>query len=474
MSNIVNLRPDRNPVELEFIDRLVGRYKGTGPRYTSYPTVIEFSEHFAEEDLLGYLEISNQKQIPADLSLYLHLPFCSHLCFYCGCNKVVTKNQSKARTYLDYLFREIAYYGDLVDSKRAVRQLHFGGGTPTFYDVEQIAAILEGLDEQFYMVSDPSRDYSIEIDPRTVDHNYIQDLASLGFNRISLGVQDFDPEVQKAVHRIQDERTVNRLVEQARSDGIGSINFDLIYGLPKQTIQSFSRTLDRVIESSPDRISVYQYAHLPERFTAQKRINESDLPNTRTRLDLQKLTIEKLLGAGYVYIGMDHFAKPNDPLVKAMSDGSLRRSFQGYTTHMDCELIGMGVSAIGELEGCMYQNAKTLDEYYMDMEAGKLPVRKGVVLSREDKIRKQVIMDVMCHGRVDKRAFRTRYEDDFDLYFADEQPALDKLYSDGLVDYGPEHISVTEQGRYMLRNIAMVFDRYRNSLTSETRFSKTV
>ena len=463
-----------NTIDLGFIDQLAGRYKDTGPRYTSYPTVVEFSDQFSEDDLLPHLEVSNRQSEPADLSLYLHLPFCSHLCFYCGCNKVVTRNQSKARTYLAFLFREMEYYGELVDSQREIRQLHFGGGTPTFYDVEQIAAILQGLDSRFRLVSDRYRDYSIEIDPRTVDHNYIQDLSSLGFNRISLGVQDFDAEVQKAVHRIQSAHSVIRLVEQARADGINSINFDLIYGLPKQTLKSFTSTLNQVIDAAPDRISVYHYAHLPDRFPAQKRILESDLPTKRTRLDLQKLTIEMLLEAGYVYIGMDHFARPNDPLVQAMHDGSLRRSFQGYTTHMECELIGMGVSAIGELEGCMYQNAKTLDEYYADIEQGQLPVRKGIALSNDDKIRKRVIMEVMCHGQIDKCAFQAETALDFDGYFSRELGDLASLSADDLIHHEPDKISVTTQGRYMLRNIAMVFDRYRNNPNTYAGFSKTV
>lgn len=478
MSNVVDIRStDRseiNTIDLGFIDQLAGRYQETGPRYTSYPTVIEFSDKFSEDDLLGYLEVSNRQSAPADLSLYLHLPFCSHLCFYCGCNKVVTRNQSKARTYLDFLFREMEYYGELVDPQREIRQLHFGGGTPTFYDVEQIAAILKGLDSRFRLVSDQYRDYSIEIDPRTVDHNYIQDLSSLGFNRISLGVQDFDPDVQKAVHRIQSAHSVIRLVEQARADGIKSVNFDLIYGLPRQTLKSFTSTLDQVIDAAPDRISVYHYAHLPERFPAQKRIIESELPTKRTRLDLQKLTIEMLLDAGYVYIGMDHFARPNDPLVQAMQDGSLRRSFQGYTTHMECELIGMGVSAIGELDGCMYQNAKTLDEYYADIEQGQLPIRKGVALTEDDKIRKHVIMEVMCHGQINKRAFQAETALHFDEYFSRELGDLVRLGEDNLIQQEPDKISVTTEGRYMLRNIAMVFDRYRNDPNTHTGFSKTV
>ena len=478
MSNVINMRPAAEPeirtIDLGFIDQLAGRYKETGPRYTSYPTVIEFSDQFSEDDLLGHLKASNQHAEPADLSLYLHLPFCSHLCFYCGCNKVVTRNQSKARTYLDFLFREMAFYGDLIDPGREIRQLHFGGGTPTFYDVEQIAAILQGLDSQFKLVSDQFRDYSIEIDPRTVDHNYLQDLSSLGFNRISLGVQDFDPHVQKAVHRIQSAQSVIRLVEQARADGINSINFDLIYGLPKQTVNSFTSTLDQVIDAVPDRISVYHYAHLPERFPAQKRIKESDLPTKRIRLDLQKLTIEKLLDAGYVYVGMDHFARPNDPLVRAMQDGSLRRSFQGYTTHKECELIGMGVSAIGELEGCMYQNAKTLDEYYADIAEGQLPIRKGIALSADDKIRKRIIMEVMCHGQIDKHRFLAETEIEFDDYFSKELSDLVSLTEDKLIQQEPDRISVTTEGRYMLRNIAMVFDRYRNNPNNHTRFSKTV
>ena len=404
------------------LQSLLGRYPASGPRYTSYPTAADFSTDFSASDLdrsIAFSNVQNRRSEAArDLSVYLHLPFCEHLCFYCGCNKVLTRNRGKGVDYLGHLFREMELWRARLEGERTVRQLHLGGGTPTFFDVTQIRQVTERLGQCFNLVpANPDRDYSIEIDPRTVDAAYVAELVEVGFNRMSIGVQDFDPDVQEAVHRLQDADHVARLVESARACGVGSLNLDLIYGLPRQSVDSFRRTLARVVECSPDRLSIYQYAHLPERFPAQQRIVEAELPDVETRLALQQLTTDTLAEAGYVHIGMDHFARPEDPLVSAMGDGTLKRSFQGYTTHGDCELLGMGVSSIGEIGDCLYQNSKQLDAYYESVDAGRLAVERGIRMDTDDHVRKSVIMDIMCHGEVDRGAFRETHGIGFDEYF---------------------------------------------------------
>ncbi|MFA9420437.1 MAG: oxygen-independent coproporphyrinogen III oxidase [Gammaproteobacteria bacterium] len=451
----------------------IEKYDTTGPRYTSYPTAVEFHEGIDSEDYKRAAIDANGALLPRDLSLYFHLPFCRHLCFYCGCNKIVTKNQQKSDKYLDYLFREIKMHGELIDHDRKVQQLHLGGGTPTYYSVDQIEMLMNQVRRYFSLVSADDRDYSIEIDPRTVGYQYLLNLKRLGFNRISLGVQDFNPQVQKAIHRIQPESQTQDLILQARSLGYQSINVDLICGLPKQNPDSFATTLDRIIKCAPDRISIYSYAHLPAMFPAQKRIHEEDLPEADEKIALYQMTAEKLLAAGYQHIGMDHFARPDDALAIALSEKTLHRSFQGYTTHKDCDLLGIGVSSIGSMEQLYYQNARDLDEYYRLLDEGQLPVKRGVKLSLDDIIRKSVIMQIMCEGKIDKAQIQQFHGIRFDVYFDSELKALDKLVDDGLLEVDDKQIRITPTGRFFLRNIAMVFDAYRQSGPS-SRFSKVL
>jgi oxygen-independent coproporphyrinogen-3 oxidase len=470
-TNDMNTTPNW-PIDLDI--ETIGKYDITGPRYTSYPTAIEFHDGIDSRDYQQAAADANGAFLPRDLSLYFHLPFCRHLCFYCGCNKIVTRNLQKSDKYLDYLFREIRMHGELTDGDRKVRQLHLGGGTPTFYTADQIELLMNQIRRYFSLVSDEERDYSIEIDPRTVGYQYLLHLKRLGFNRISLGVQDFNAKVQKAVHRIQPESLTRELILQARSLGFQSINVDLICGLPKQTLRSFGATMDSIVSCAPDRISVYNYAHLPAMFPAQKRINEADLPNAEEKIALYQLTMEKLLAAGYQHIGMDHFARSDDSLTAAMSQQTLHRSFQGYTTHKDCDLIGIGVSSIGSFEEFYYQNARDLEGYYDLIDKQQLPIKKGVELSLDDRIRKSVIMQIMCEGKIDKLQTQQYFGIRFDAYFESELRALDGLAEDGLVEVEAREIRITPIGRFFLRNIAMVFDAYRNTSVREGRFSKVL
>jgi len=470
--NIIDIKPARSDqVCLDLVT--IEKYDTTGPRYTSYPTAVEFHDGIDCEDYKRAAIDANGALLPRDLSLYFHLPFCRHLCFYCGCNKIVTKNQQKSNKYLDYLFREIKMHGELIDHDRKVQQLHLGGGTPTFYSVDQIEMLMNQVRRYFSLVSADDRDYSIEIDPRTVGYQYLLNLKRLGFNRISLGVQDFNPQVQKAIHRIQPESQTKDLILQARSLGYQSINVDLICGLPKQNQDSFATTLERIIKCAPDRISIYSYAHLPTRFPAQKRIHEEDLPEADEKIALYQMTAEKLLAAGYQHIGMDHFARPDDALAIALSEKTLHRSFQGYTTHKECDLLGIGVSSIGSMEQLYYQNARDLDEYYRLIDEEQLPVKRGVKLSLDDNIRKSVIMQIMCEGIIDKAQIQQFHGIRFDVYFDSELKALDKLVDDGLLEVDEKQIRITPTGRFFLRNIAMVFDAYRQSGPG-TRFSKVL
>ena len=451
---------------------LTQKYAGSGPRYTSYPTALEFKEEFNSEDFLEHVRISNENPIPSDLSLYFHMPFCRHLCFYCGCNKIVTKNKQKGIDYLGYLTREIDRVGEYVDLDRKVMQLHLGGGTPTFFDLEQIRYLFDQISKQYLLTLNTDRDYSIEIDPRTVDTEYMYGLGSLGFNRISIGVQDCDAEVQKAIHRVQDNDHIADLVASARKSGLQSINLDLVYGLPRQTIASFSNTLKFVAELQPDRLSIFHYAHMPQRFPAQRRILDEDLPDKQTKLTFQQMAIEILSDAGYCHIGMDHFAKQSDSLTEAIQTGSIQRNFQGYTTHSRCDQLGFGVSSIGDIGGCLYQNEKDLGAYYERIDAGELPIARGLSRTGDDVIREQVIMKIMCTQAIDKQQFRQKTGMPFDEYFLAEQPAIQKFISDGLVESNDSCFSITPNGRFMLRTIALAFDKYRRQQTQSATLSR--
>ncbi|HKK05618.1 MAG TPA: oxygen-independent coproporphyrinogen III oxidase [Gammaproteobacteria bacterium] len=466
--------------DLVFDPDLVRRYDRAGPRYTSYPTAVQFHEGFTEADYREHCRSSNQRGRPAEqgggaapLSLYFHLPFCDTVCYYCACNKVVTKNRGRAAPYLERLHREIALQAALFDDARPVDQLHWGGGTPTFISHDEMRALMAHTRRHFALHEDDSGEYSIEIDPREVGTETIALLRELGFNRMSLGVQDFEPQVQKAVNRIQSEAQTLAAMDSARREGFKSISIDLIYGLPHQSVSSFARTLDRVIAADPDRLSIFNYAHLPELFKPQRRIQAEDLPSPEEKLDILRFSIERLTGAGYVYIGMDHFAKPDDELAVAQREGSLYRNFQGYSTHAECDLVAMGITAIGMVADSYSQNVRTLDEYYERVDADRLPIFRGIALSDDDRLRRAVITDLICHFRLDMQAVAARFGIDFADYFAEELAELARMHEDGLLDLDSRQIQVRPAGKLLIRNICMVFDRYLKAAASE-RFSKVI
>jgi oxygen-independent coproporphyrinogen-3 oxidase len=442
------------------IATLLRRYDRPGPRYTSYPTAPQFQSGFGEAQLREAALASNGDPIPRRLSLYVHVPFCMSPCFYCGCNRIITRDLARAETYLARLYREIDMTAALFDRDREVIQLHFGGGTPNFLSPAQLRDVVDCLRRHFLFSSSSGRDLSIELDPRFTNPADIAQLAAIGFNRASLGVQDFDPDVQAAVNRIQSVEETRAVVEACRAHGFRSVNIDLIYGLPKQNPEAFARTLDTVLDMRPDRLAVYSYAHLPELFKAQRQIDAADLPDTETKLSLLQLAIDKLTDAGYVYIGMDHFALPDDDLAQAQQRGSLHRNFMGYTTHADSDLIGLGVSAISHIGDSFSQNPRDLASWQIAIDNGHLPVFRGMTLDEDDRLRADLIQQLMCQGEVLVAALERRYDIDFDSYFADALAKLAPLQADGLVRLEPGRIVVGSRGRLLLRNIAMCFDRY--------------
>ena len=455
-----------------FDQDLIVRYGGRGPRYTSYPTALQFNDELTEVDYRAKAKESNDTDVP--LSLYIHIPFCHSLCYYCGCNKIVTRNEDRVARYMEMLYKEIDMQSELFAKDRKVEQLHFGGGTPTYLDKEQLGALMDHLRASFNFDTSGEREFSIEVDPRTVDEERIQELWDLGFNRLSLGIQDFDVQVQKAVNRAQSPDEVQALMDSARAAGFGSISFDLIYGLPHQTVASFDKTLDVAIAMKPDRLAVYNYAHLPQRFKGQRMINADDIPSPETKLDLLHHTIDKLCDAGFVYIGMDHFALPEDELVLAQKDGTLQRNFQGYSTHRQCDLVALGVSGIGSIGNMFAQNSVTTMEYEEIIERGELPIVKGLLIDDDDLIRAAVIQDLMCYDSLSFDDFGAQHGIDFRKYFASEIGKLDILEKDGLIELSEAGISITPSGRLLLRNIAMTFDRYIDLEENDNRFSKAI
>ncbi len=446
---------------------LIKKYDQSGPRYTSYPTANNFSK-FTQQQYEAQVALSNSRQGP--ISLYCHIPFCDTVCFYCGCNKVVTKDKTKAQTYLQALFKEIDMQSMLFDKTRQVEQMHFGGGTPTFLSNEQIIKLSEKLQSAFWFADDG--EYSIEIDPRGVDGNTIKALIKARFNRISLGIQDFNTDVQKAINRIQSFEQTQSVIRIARENGFESVSIDLIYGLPKQSVETFKTTLNQVAELRPDRISIFNYAHLPELFKPQRRINIAELPSADEKLAIFKYSIDFLLAQGYVYIGMDHFALPQDPLAIAQEEGHLYRNFQGYSTHADCDIVGLGLSSIAQVGESFSQNEKDLDSYYQKINIGKLPVVKGKIISKDDKIRHAVIMDLICHFQFDFDKIEQNFSINFRDYFKDTFASLTAMHNDGLIELDNHSIQVMEKGKFLIRNICMVFDAY--LATSKTQFSKTI
>ncbi len=462
-----------SPHQLTFDPDLIRRYDKSGPRYTSYPTAVQFHTGFSEADYRAWAKRTNESSPPRPLSLYFHLPFCDTVCFYCACNKVVTKDRKRASPYLGRLHREIALQAELFDRSRTVEQLHWGGGTPTFISHEEIEELMNITREHFRLRDDDKGEYGIEVDPREVRPETLALLRNLGFNRLSMGVQDFDPVVQKAVNRIQSEAETFAVLNQARALGFRSISMDLIYGLPHQTVASFGRTLEKIIHAGPDRLSVFNYAHLPEMFKPQRRIRAEDLPSPQEKLNILQLTIERLTQAGYVYIGMDHFARPDDELAVAQRNGTLYRNFQGYSTHAECDLIGMGMTAIGMVGDCYSQNQRTLEDYYAALDAGKLPVMRGITLNADDKLRRAIITQLICHFTLDLLAVERAYGIRFADYFATELADLEIMQQDGLLDIDATSIRVRPAGKLLIRNICMVFDRYLRQ-KQEQRYSKVI
>ncbi len=459
--------------QVRFDSELIRRHGGRGPRYTSYPTAPQFTSSFDSDDYRRHAERSNTGSA-APLSLYLHLPFCRSLCYYCGCNKVITRNEKRAQEYLETLQREATMHSALYDATRRVEQVHLGGGTPTYYTDGQLGELMAHLRKQFTFAPADQLQCSIEVDPRTVGPERIAALAALGFNRLSLGIQDFDPLVQRAVNRPQSHGKTIALMEAARTMAFRSISVDLIYGLPHQNTERFSRTLDAVIDARPDRISLYSYAHLPQLFKAQELINAYDLPSDQEKLAILELSIARLCGAGYEYIGMDHFALADDELVEARDHGHLHRNFQGYSTHAHCDMISLGASAIGNVADSFYQNEKNTNAYCDAVNAGRLPIVRGMALSDDDVLRAEIIQSLMCDGHLNMRAVERAHRLDFHEYFADDLNALSALADDGLVTLEGDDIRITASGQLLLRPIAMCFDRYLREAASTQGFSKVI
>ena len=457
---------------LTFNRALVEKYDRPGPRYTSYPTAPQFHQAFAEDDYKRAAALSNQA--PAKpLSIYIHIPFCKSLCYYCACNKIITQKTHRAVEYLDYLKREIALQAALFDRSRKLTQLHLGGGTPTYLTSEQLSELMSCLREHFNLDESDNHEFSIEVDPRTIDTARIAELRSQGFNRLSFGVQDFDEKVQAAVNRLQSEQQVYDLVAAARAAKFKSVSVDLIYGLPLQTVASFDTTLSKIIALRPDRIAAYSYAHLPELVRAQRLIRREDMPPPERKLELLELTIARLTAAGYVYIGMDHFALPDDELVIAREKGTLQRNFQGYSTHAQCDLIGLGVSSIGMVADSYSQSVKELSQYYARIDQGLLPVHRGYRLNDDDRLRREVIVDLMCHGRIDFAKIEANHAIVFREYFAEALEKLAEPVADGLVQITDTAVILLPQGQLMMRNVAMAFDAYLGG-EQTGRFSRTV
>ncbi|MDH2435107.1 oxygen-independent coproporphyrinogen III oxidase [Pokkaliibacter sp. MBI-7] len=465
----VNLSPlpDLHPV---WVPELISRYDSAGPRYTSYPTAVDFRT-LEGNDILQHAAASIRAEAP--LSLYFHIPFCEHVCYYCACNKVITRQHQRVRSYLDKLYQEIAFYAERFAEGRVVEQLHFGGGTPTFLSDTELQEVMAVIRRHFTLRDDDKADYSIEIDPRTVTGDTLKVLRDLGFNRLSFGIQDTNPAVQAAVNRVQPLEQVAELLQQARQLGFRSINFDLIYGLPLQTPDSFAETLETVIALSPDRLSVFNYAHLPDRFRPQRHIRAEDLPTPQMKLSILQHCIERLDQAGYQYIGMDHFAKPDDELAMAQREGKLHRNFQGYTTRGDCELLAMGASSISQVGDTYFQNMHDVGQWSDALDSQGNAICKGIQLSYDDRVRRALITQLICHFQLDTATFSTTWQINFNEYFAKELNALGGHINDGLISISAGSLTILPPGRLLIRSICMLFDSYRQAQI-EQRFSRII
>ena len=465
-----------NTQELIFDASLTTKYDVSGPRYTSYPTADRFVEAFGAKDYCNWLARRTVDGgglgLSRPLSLYVHLPFCRSICYYCACNKIITKDHGRSAKYIKYLGKELALAAALVDGGHDVVQLHFGGGTPTFLSDDELRQLIAQIRHHFTLL--PGGEYSIEVDPRGLSRATVKLLAELGLNRMSIGVQDFDPRVQAAVNRIQTLDETRAVIDAAREFGFQSVSLDLIYGLPHQNLISFNQTLDDVIALAPDRLSIYNYAHLPSVAKPQRRINEADLPTAEVRLQILQLAIRRMREAGYVFIGMDHFAKPDDELAVAQRHGRLHRNFQGYSTHADADLLSIGVSAISKIGPSYAQNVRTLDDYYDRLDRDQLPVMRGIVLSADDLLRRAIIGSLMCHFELSIESIEIAHLIDFKVYFASEMDRLREMEADGLLSIESKWISVLPRGRLLVRAIAIVFDRYLRLDQERTRYSKVI
>ena len=450
---------------------LIQRYDLAGPRYTSYPTALQFHSQVSPFDLLHALRESRKAQRP--LSLYVHVPFCANICYYCACNKVITKDRGRTQPYLQRLEQEIQLIACHLDPKQKVEQLHFGGGTPTFLSHDELRQLMAHLRKHFNLLDDDSGDYGIEIDPREADWSTMGLLRELGFNRVSIGLQDLDPDVQRAVNRLQSLEETRAVIDAARTLQFRSINIDLIYGLPRQTPDAFARTVDEVIRLQPDRLSVFNYAHLPERFMPQRRINTSDLPSAADKLLMLERTIAQLTGAGYRYIGMDHFALPDDELAIAQEESTLQRNFQGYTTHGHCDLIGLGVSAISQIGELYCQNTNDLTQYQHTLGSAQLATSRGLLCNQDDRIRREVIQQIICNLQLPFAYVEQRFNIDFRGYFAPLWPSLEQMAADGLIALDNQQLTVLPAGRLLVRSVCMVFDAYLEQQTRQ-RYSRVI
>lgn len=464
-----------------FDPQLIRRFDINGPRYTSYPTADRFVEAFDDKAYQFWLEQRNiggvghgigNAQGAGPVSLYFHIPFCNTICYYCACNKIITKDHGRSAKYLKYMAKEVVLQSAKLDGSHEAIQLHWGGGTPTFLSHDEMRQLMAVTKDHFKLM--PAGEFSIEVDPRKVDQETVALLGALGFNRMSVGVQDFDERVQQAINRIQTEAETKLVIDAARGNGFQSISVDLIYGLPRQTLESFERSIDRVLAMDPDRLSIYNYAHLPSLFKPQRRIAESDMPTAEIRLQLLGLAIRKMIEAGYVFIGMDHFAKPNDELAIAQRQGRLHRNFQGYSTHADCDMLSFGISSISKVGPCYAQNVKTLDEYYDRLDQGRLPVMRGIELKADDLLRRSIIQALMCHFELSLESVEIAHLINFREYFAPELESLKELEAGGLLKVDEKWITILPPGRMLVRAISMVFDRYLRTEQQRARYSKVI
>ena len=459
--------------KIEFKPDLIKRYDKAGPRYTSYPTANLFHDEFTSDDYHAAVKRSNNELEPKPLSLYFHIPFCDTVCFYCACNKIVTKMRDRATPYLEHLYREIEMQGELYARSRPVDQLHWGGGTPTFLNQDQMRSLMEKTGQHFTLMDNDQGEYSIEIDPREIDPEGVHFLREIGFNRMSLGIQDFDPKVQKAVNRIQSEEITFAAIDAAREAKFKSVSVDLIYGLPFQSVDSFLVTLEKTMQARPDRFSVFNYAHLPTLFMPQRRINEEDLPSAAEKLEILQSVIHYLTEQGYLYVGMDHFARPDDELVIAQDKGLLYRNFQGYSTHADCDMVAMGVTAISQVNDIYSQNVRDEESYYKMIDDGKLPLMRGLRLTADDMLRRELITQLICNFKLDINQFMTTQGIDFGQYFEDEIEQLKIMQDDGLLKIDRDAITILPPGRLLIRNICMTFDAHLKD-NQKNRFSKVI